>query len=74
MLELLGSISWLLFVVFVTLSQLRSVLKQRAVATHPFLCSRSYSPGAVRVSRFCHKVPGMASLPVSPLPETRYSG
>jgi amino acid transporter len=31
MLELLGSISWLRFVVFATLSQLRSVLKQRAV-------------------------------------------
>lgn len=31
MLDLLGSISWLLFVLFVTLSQLRSVLKQRDV-------------------------------------------
>jgi hypothetical protein len=36
MFDLMGSVCWLLFLLFVTLSQLRSVLKQREVTGEPY--------------------------------------
>ena len=69
-LNLVGTICWLLFVLFVTLSQLRSVLKQREVTGEPSVwrsrsisCSVFAGPSCTRLFFKCIQNPLETSCP-----------